>query len=140
MAVPATRVGARAEIRSGNILSGSAVSASRAARIPRPVFHVVMIVKTAAATTSGNHPPCGIFDNPAVQKPRSMVRNTAARPTVAAIPHPQRARATTANRIVVNTMSVVTATPDAAARVLDDRNPTTSPTHAIARSQLSPGM
>src|SRR6476619_2425757 len=112
----------------GRSAIGIAVSASRSERSARPDFHVVMIVNTIVAITSGNHPPLGIFVSPAVQKPRSNVRNPAARATVAGMLQFQRARATTANRIVVNTMSVVTATPYAAARLLDDRKPTTSPT------------
>ncbi len=72
--------------------------------------------------------------------PVATSRNTDASMSTAGSPQFQRVRATTANRIVVNTMSVVTATPYAAARLLDDRKPTTSPMHAIISSQLSPGM
>ncbi len=54
--------------------------------------------------------------------------------------HPRRVRATKANRIVVKTMSVVTATPYADARLLDVRNPRTRPMDASIRVQLMPGM
>jgi hypothetical protein len=77
----------------------------------RPVFHVVMTVKTTPATTSGNQPPCGILSRLAPQNARSTTRNAAASAIAAARLHRQRERATTAKRIVVNTMSVVTATP-----------------------------
>src|ERR687884_2035224 len=98
----------------------------------RPVLHVVIIVKTAAATTSGNHPPLGIFSRLAPQNARSTTRNAAASATTAGRLHFHRERATTAKRIDVNTMSVVTATPYAAASLLDEPKPSTSPTHATA--------
>src|SRR5512138_3762532 len=140
MAVPVTRIGASDSSFACSSLIGSADSASRSVRMLRPRFQVVMIVNTNAATTSGNQPPLGIFVSPAVQKPRSNTRNAEAIAIVAGRLHFHNDRDTTASRMVVNTMSVVTATPYAAARLLDDRNPTTSPTHATASSQLRPGM
>ena len=53
-------------------------SASRAARSPRPLFHVVMTVNTSPAINSGNQPPLGILSRLAPQKPRSTKRKAPA--------------------------------------------------------------
>jgi hypothetical protein len=99
-----------------------------------------MIVNTEPAISRGNQPPLGIFSRLAPQKPRSTTRKPPAITSTAGRLHLHLSRATTANRIDVNTMSVVTATPYAAASRLDDRKPITSPMHAIISTQFSPGM
>jgi hypothetical protein len=106
----------------------------------RPVLQVVMMVKTIAAITRGNQPPLGILSRLAPQNPRSTTRNAAASARTAGRLHFHRERATTAKRIVVNTMSVVTATPYAAASRLDEPKPSTSPMQANMSSLLSAGM
>jgi hypothetical protein len=90
---------------------GDAALGDPLGEMPRPVLHVVITVKTTAAMTSGNQPPLGILSRLAPQKPRSTTRKTAQSAATAGRRHFQSVRATTAKRMVVNTMSVVTATP-----------------------------
>ncbi len=90
---------------------GSADSSSRAASALRPRRQLAKTTKTAAATASGNQPPCATLTMLAPKNARSTTRNVAVTPAAGQSFHPQTRRATTKARSVVMIMVVVTATP-----------------------------
>ena len=139
-AVPGTRCGGLFLTSRMKSSMGSVRDCRRLPRIWRPFFHVVITANITAAITSGNQPPCGILTMLAPQNARSTTRNAAESSPTRSRLHFQRERATNAKRIVVNTMSVVTATPYAAASRLDDWKPTTRLMHAIISAQFTAGM
>ena len=77
----------------------------------RPVRHVVIIVNTPAAMTSGNQPPAGIFRRLEVKKATSTTPKAAHSAAALPVVHPKRSRRTANRSMVVTTMVEVTATP-----------------------------
>ena len=79
-AVPGTRRGGFAARSAKNWSRGSSTFWSRFHSTRRPRFQVVITAKSAAATTSGNQPPCRIFSTLAVKNASSTAPNTAHSP------------------------------------------------------------
>jgi hypothetical protein len=139
IAVPGTRCGGASVTSARKKSHGSELAAIRFASKTRPLFQVVITMKTAAAIASGNQPPRGILSRLADQNETSTARKNPVTSRAAGRPHRHLSRATTKNSTVVTTIVVVTATPYAAARLLEDRKPSTSPMHASISAQLTDG-
>src|SRR5262245_5988021 len=111
IAVPGTRCGGASATSARKKSQGSELAAILFASSRRPLFHVVIRMNTAAATTSGNQPPLGILSRLADQKDTSTARKKPHTRSADAMPHFHRSRATTNRSTVVTTIVVVTATP-----------------------------
>src|SRR5262245_11777207 len=138
-AVPETRVGGIDETADMKSSSGNARAVMRSATSFRPVFHVVINVKSSAPITSGSQPPCRTFTRFAPKSEMSTARKTTATQMTTHLGHFHRSTATTESNIVVMTIVPVTAMPYAAANALDDRKPTVISTVQIARNQFTCG-
>src|SRR5215218_1159855 len=99
-----------------------------------------MITIMTAATARGSQPPCGTLTRLATRKAQSMTKKRLVNAPTSNGDHFQRRRATTAKRMVVITMVEVTATPKAAARLLDVRKEMTMSRQAPIKAQLTKGM
>jgi hypothetical protein len=75
----------------------------------------------------------------APRKPNSIVNSGAHTRNALACDQAQRSVSTRKKIRVVMAIVIVTAMPYAAARLLDERNPSTNPTHAAINSQLTRG-
>ncbi len=76
-AVPGTRVGGVAAIAETKSSSGNARAVSRSATRRRPVFHVVIAVKSSSAMNRLTQPPCGSFSRLAPKKETSIAAKRA---------------------------------------------------------------
>ena len=74
---------------------GTARAVSRSATRRRPVFHVVMSVKSSSATASVTQPPCISFRALAPKNARSIVRKNTKIVSAAGFGHRQRSVITT---------------------------------------------
>ena len=84
---------------------------SRSATSRRPVFHVVISVKTSAATPSGSQPPRTTFRRLAPISATSITRNVVVMATATSGGHFQRSVITTCSSMAVITIVIVTAMP-----------------------------
>ena len=110
-AVPGTRIGSWATVAATNCSRGRARAVSRSATRRRPVFHVVIIVKSTVPMTSGSHPPWATFNRFAPRNARSIDRNTPVTSSAAPSGHFQRSVAITCSSTAVITIVSVTAMP-----------------------------
>src|SRR5688572_18079824 len=99
-----------------------------------------MIVKTMTPIASGNQPPSVTLTMFAPKNARSEMSSGITSANTASTGQRQRSRATTASSVVVIAIVAVTATPYAAARLLDDPKAMTSPIAANIRIQFTDGM
>ncbi len=111
IAIPGTRGSFRERTSSMNCASDPSFVRRSACTSCRPRRHVVITVMTAAAMSSGTHPPFTTFE-------RLPARNVSSRPpkTIAAAaifqgPQCQRGRATRTSRMVSTTRAPVTEIP-----------------------------
>ena len=101
--------------------------------------HVAICTSSTAAMASGNQPPCGIFGTFAARNPASTAISGTITIAVFARDQFQFRRAITEIRIVVISMTLVTAMPYAPARSLDVRKARTRPTLPTINAQLTSG-
>ena len=106
----------------------------------RPRFQVVISRYTPRPTTIGNQPPSSILMTLALKKATSTSRSAAVSARARQRGHFHRSHAMVWSRSVVVSIVPVTATPYAAARLLECRKPTTSVTQPSHRAQFTSGM
>src|SRR5687768_11364935 len=97
-------------------------------------------MNTKMPTVIGNQPPSGTLTMFEAKNAESAMRNGMVRLSTALVRHFHRSFATTARRIVVISIVVVTDTPYAAARFVDLRNTSTRPIAANIRIQFTDEM
>src|SRR5688572_4638845 len=102
--VPVTRVGLVAATLAMKSFTGIARAVSRSATSRRPVFHVVIKVKTSAATPSGSQPPRVTLSRLAPISATSISRNVVVMAAARSGGHFQRSVITTCSSIAVMTI------------------------------------
>src|SRR5579872_1933354 len=120
--------------------SGMVSRSSCASRASRPLRQVAMTKNNSAPTTNGAQPPSKIFMRLADTNERSTSAKLPASSALGNELQPHSSRIAAKASPDVNNMVSETATPNAAARLSEDRKPSASDTVAAMRSQLTGPM
>src|SRR3569623_2884945 len=138
IAVPSTRV-TRRKLDSMNKSSGIASALTWLNSISLPRFQVISNVKVTTAMASGNQPPCAVLVILAVKKAKSIETKRTAKGIATHLFQRHSNSITSMSNTVSIIIVQVTATPYAAARLLDDWKPNTSTTVAVNNVQFTKG-